>query len=737
VIKKRSKKLSLLLVLMMLATMFVGLGTASASSTYSVLSTPTVLNNDTAQNLATIQIDVPMMELKAQTLLVTLPTDFVLANNGAAYTTPPVATVVKADTAGNAAAMTAVTTVVFVGDREFKVNIAGAGWAADSDVRMLVTLPLVKVPGSVDGEIKATFTSLAGNFSSGSIVVAKAGTGAVTASIVSTATITESGSSAKAIEINLAENVKGALKINATDTVSFKLPKGFSWTTGGANLAISNITTGAAGDCTVAVDGTDSRKLNVARTAINDGKSIYRIMATVACDESEAVLGDVEVSVSGSSSVTPSTLIVGSYVSYGVKALTVSTLPVVKAGHVDQDVADFNIEENAKGSILDGRSITMELPAGAKWYTVPNPTYSGSLTQKTAPTMVGNDGRTLKLVVNNAGGTKGKIKFENVTVMTAVDFAGELKVTMWGAGLEESSFKIAEVQPALTGKSVPTEIKIGLQAQAAGDITLTEATKEIFINKKDLTLELPTGIEWTNVPTVEVTEGNLDIDKDAVAVNNRELTIRIKSQSTVPSTIKISNIKLDVDRTVPEGNIKIKVKGAAIDEVNNKVPNAVLVGSFYTADANGKVFNNNTDAAVVVGAKCVTSAPGQIANTTVFTFGSTTYMVNGIEKTMDVAPYAKNNRTYMPIRYVAYAMGIDDNNILWDQVNSTVTLMKGDKVVQMKIGSKTLVINGATITMDVAPEASNNRTMLPVALIAQAFGQTATWDAVANTVTIK
>ena len=96
-IKTRSKKLSLLLVLMMLATMFVGVGTASAVSSYSALSTPTVLNNDTAQNLGTIQIDVTQLEAKNQTLLVTLPIDFEMAMTGAAYDTPPVVTVVKSD----------------------------------------------------------------------------------------------------------------------------------------------------------------------------------------------------------------------------------------------------------------------------------------------------------------------------------------------------------------------------------------------------------------------------------------------------------------------------------------------------------------------------------------------------------------------------------------------------------------------------------------------------------------
>ncbi len=39
------------------------------------------------------------------------------------------------------------------------------------------------------------------------------------------------------------------------------------------------------------------------------------------------------------------------------------------------------------------------------------------------------------------------------------------------------------------------------------------------------------------------------------------------------------------------------------------------------------------------------------------TLGEKTYTVNGAEKTMDVAPFAKDNRTYVPVRFVGEALG--------------------------------------------------------------------------------
>ncbi len=120
----------------------------------------------------------------------------------------------------------------------------------------------------------------------------------------------------------------------------------------------------------------------------------------------------------------------------------------------------------------------------------------------------------------------------------------------------------------------------------------------------------------------------------------------------------------------------------------------------------------------------------------VLTIGSSTYRIRGVSQTGDVAPYIKNSRTFLPIRPVAYALGIDDSHIMWDAASQTVTLSKDNRVVQLRIGSNIMTINGISITLDAAPEISNSRTCLPIALVAQAFGATVTWDAATQTVTI-
>jgi len=103
---------------------------------------------------------------------------------------------------------------------------------------------------------------------------------------------------------------------------------------------------------------------------------------------------------------------------------------------------------------------------------------------------------------------------------------------------------------------------------------------------------------------------------------------------------------------------------------------------------------------------------------------------------MDVAPYIKDGRTYLPVRYVADALGVTEDNILWDPVTRSVTIFKGDRIAQMTIDSTTLLVNGVEINMDVAPEITNGRTMLPVRWMTQALGAGIAWDAETQTVTV-
>jgi len=121
----------------------------------------------------------------------------------------------------------------------------------------------------------------------------------------------------------------------------------------------------------------------------------------------------------------------------------------------------------------------------------------------------------------------------------------------------------------------------------------------------------------------------------------------------------------------------------------------------------------------------------------IFTLGSNTYNIRGSYQAGEAAPYVKNNRTFIPLRYAVYAMGLTDSDITWDEAAQTVTLKKDATVVRLTVNSPVIYVNGDPILMDTAPELTANRTCLPIAFVARAFGYSAIWDGALQTVTIR
>lgn len=124
-------------------------------------------------------------------------------------------------------------------------------------------------------------------------------------------------------------------------------------------------------------------------------------------------------------------------------------------------------------------------------------------------------------------------------------------------------------------------------------------------------------------------------------------------------------------------------------------------------------------------------------NTAVFTIGKNSYLLNGNTVIMDVAPYIKEGRTFLPVRFAANAAGVADENIIWDSESKKVAIIKGNRVACFTIGSKELMLNKTAVMMDVAPEVVLGRSMLPIRWLACALDVTIEWDPVSQNVTVR
>ena len=92
--------------------------------------------------------------------------------------------------------------------------------------------------------------------------------------------------------------------------------------------------------------------------------------------------------------------------------------------------------------------------------------------------------------------------------------------------------------------------------------------------------------------------------------------------------------------------------------------------------------------------------PAPAGSQAVFTVGSTGYKHHGVLRTMDVAPYLRDGRVFLPLRYVG--VSLDVTEIDWD--GQTATLVKDGVKVQVAAGSRNIMVDGRAVLMDVAPE---------------------------------
>jgi len=122
--------------------------------------------------------------------------------------------------------------------------------------------------------------------------------------------------------------------------------------------------------------------------------------------------------------------------------------------------------------------------------------------------------------------------------------------------------------------------------------------------------------------------------------------------------------------------------------------------------------------------------------------GSTTPTVNGRTVQIDSPADIIDDRTLVPLRFVTESMGAW---LYWDAPSGGITLILDEIMIHMVVGSTTVTITqmvegGNDIvsadTIDVAPRIINDRTLVPLRFISEAFGADVEWQAETRTAVI-
>lgn len=91
----------------------------------------------------------------------------------------------------------------------------------------------------------------------------------------------------------------------------------------------------------------------------------------------------------------------------------------------------------------------------------------------------------------------------------------------------------------------------------------------------------------------------------------------------------------------------------------------------------------------------------------------------------DQQPYVVDGRTMVPIRVLAETLGFE---VEWVSANNGIKITKGSTVMWIWTGNTTYYINNVRYSMDVKPFVVNDRTMVPIRFICEAFGYDVKWD---------
>jgi len=775
----------MLLVLAMLMTMFVGIGTASAA-TFNESPVQTEKGADKTLGTVNIKLDTWLMESDSYTLPEPISTTvngewLTISLDGAEFQGSPNYTM--AFDQNIAATLGLDPATVF--PTGLKITSSGNISGVVGKLSAQNTVELFVVPGDdaddTDGSIKLEFKKINVKKSSGDVVatftspsggefpvmtsktIATIGKGSTTVMVKSVKQFGDDGGTIDTLIIM--ENQKGV--IDDGETIEVKLPRGFTWDLSDANFA-AGAWGFAGGEFVMDVDSS-GRILYVYVDLENAVDAAGRVNISSATGgwvginvDDSAKFGDILVDISSSDdAVDADDVKIAVYGDYGIEVLE-GTSEEVKAGHGEQELGEFYIEEKAAGSLVAGRSLYFELPKGVKWekdYDY----YDGVWEPRIS--MEAEDGTGISdptfTIVKDTSDRKVKVDFmfdgnesfsdeavklliSDMEVKIEPGFEGPIDITVSGRAGAEGTVTVAEcINPITIKAENPTKVEIGAMNQKVADILIIENVEEAIADGEynQIEIELPRGVYFSSEPKVEVEAGDLEIDdvdvENSAFNNDGKLVITIDVASSDPSTIRISDVYLTVDRTVPEGNVLAKFLGAETYEDysynydDNKYYYDVLGYEGSTAFVTWPTDKSIGSLEI---ATTITPKTGGYAE---FVIGSNIYTVGGTPYVMDVVPYIKDSRSFVPMRYLADMLGAE---IEWSEADQTVTFEgyteAGKITVVLTIGSTSYTVNGETMTMDVAPEIVNDRSFLPARFVAEAFGAQVGWNAGSQTVTI-
>lgn len=335
------------------------------------------------------------------------------------------------------------------------------------------------------------------------------------------------------------------------------------------------------------------------------------------------------------------------------------------------------------------------------------------------------------------------------TLVADPDFEGDVVLTLSGDAMEEQEVTIAKFVKPYTVSAQQNDLTIDYRnTEIPTDVVITEAEAGLWEKGTEFALTLDK-IDFDDDATVTADdESGMEI-KD-VKTKDGEIRFTVDSESDdEPATVTVSDLTLYMDRNLPAGAYDLNMYALDMLGVDSAEKAEDFDGSDFDADDKGylpQTLLADEDTTVFVGDESddidYTAKTGFVnivtagSDTTGFTTKLTVpigenYLIAGeTQVTLDAPAYINaEGYTMLPVRAISTSLGIDNNNVLWDQATRTVTILYGDRIISMTAGASVMYVNGSSIPTSSSVEIVNDRTFLPMRDLATALGVTdLTWD---------
>ena len=575
--------------------------------------------------------------------------------------------------------------------------------------------------------------------------------------------------------------------LKAGDQIRLKLNSGFEFTNNAINTATVEGPNGPATKATIDTVNSDNDEI-----IINITDSISADLLKVVGLEVEATTAKagatatIRVYADGCDTVSVE---VAKVVDYTV-SMTVDEdedVPVIYSGvdvdntgitdDNDHDALEVTIKETFAGAWNNSKDFTLSLPEGVYIADEISTSVGGDFALKTGSDYDGwfedayKEGDYVDLTferrtweeTNPDDSTKDDPAEVSFTLKLVADpnFEGDVVLKLTGDAVEEQEVTIAKFVKPYTVEAQQNDLQIDYRnTEIPTSVVIKEAEAGLWA--KDTVFQLALDkISFDNEGTIKVDEkSGLEIKDNEIKEKDGVLTFTIETRSDdEPATVTISGMELYMNRSLPAGAYDLDVWSPTMLENDKDLTNpkddivtpvdkdgylkqAILGGVTGKEDCIAEINDDFYDLTAKAGFVNIVTAGREDTEsftTKVVVPVGESYLISGENKvTIDVpASINANGYTMLPLRAVAVALGINSNNVLWDQTSRTATIMYGSKIINMTLGQKVVYVNGAMIPATAAVEITNDRMFLGLRDLGTALGVTdITWDGATKTATL-